>query len=58
MNQLSPDRRHSVLVRAKELGVPDLIDKIADESVGTTEEEIMEFLQKANHPCLSLDPIM
>ena len=41
-----------------ELGVPDLFDKIADETVGVTEEEIMPFLQEKGHPALSMDPII
>jgi len=44
--------------RGEELGVPDLYDKIADETVGTTEEEILEFLQKVGHPALEMDPII
>jgi acetyl-CoA synthase len=44
--------------RGEELGVPDLYDMIADETVGTTEEEIMPFLEKVGHPALSMDPII
>jgi len=44
--------------RAKELGMPDLLERVADESVGTTEEEIMAFLQEKQHPALTMDPIM
>jgi acetyl-CoA synthase len=44
--------------RGEELGVPDLIDRIADETVGTTEEEILPFLQEKKHPALEMDPIM
>jgi len=44
--------------RAEELGIPDLLDRIADESIGTTEEEILPFLQEKNHPAISMDPIM
>jgi len=43
---------------AKEIGIPDLIDRVADETVGTTEEEIMAFLEEKKHPALTLDPIM
>ena len=41
-----------------EMGVPDLYDKIADETVGTTEEEIMPWLEEKDHPALSMDPII
>ncbi|MFP4588246.1 MAG: hypothetical protein ACLFM3_09405, partial [Desulfohalobiaceae bacterium] len=44
--------------RAQELGYPDLYDKIADETVGTTEDEIMSFLKEKKHPALELEPIM
>ncbi len=44
--------------RAQELGVPDLLERIADETVGTTEAEVMEFLKKKKHPALDMDPIM
>jgi acetyl-CoA synthase len=44
--------------RAEEIGIPDLPDMIADESVGVTEEEILPFLQEKGHPALEMDPIL
>jgi len=44
--------------RAEELGVPDLFDKIADETVGMTEEEIQPWLEEKGHPALSMDPLI
>jgi len=44
--------------RAEELGVPNLLDMIADETVGVTEEEILPFLQEKGHPALTMDPII
>jgi acetyl-CoA synthase len=44
--------------RAKELGVPNLLDMIADETVGVTEEEILPFLQEKGHPALNMEPLM
>ena len=44
--------------RAEEMGVPGLYDMIADETVGTTEEEIMPFLEKVGHPALKMDSIV
>jgi acetyl-CoA synthase len=44
--------------RAKEIGIPNLLDMIADETVGTTEEEILPFLQEKGHPALTMDPII
>ena len=45
-------------VRAKELGVPNLMDMIADESIGVTEEAIMPFLTEKGHPALNLPSIL
>ncbi|MCL2337721.1 MAG: acetyl-CoA decarbonylase/synthase complex subunit alpha/beta, partial [Firmicutes bacterium] len=36
----------------------DFVDKIADESVGTSGEEIMAFLEEKAHPALTMDPLM
>ncbi|MFC1846729.1 acetyl-CoA decarbonylase/synthase complex subunit alpha/beta [Chloroflexota bacterium] len=44
--------------RAKEMGVPNLLDMVADETVGTTEEEILPFLQEKGHPALTMESIM
>jgi acetyl-CoA synthase len=44
--------------RAIELGVPNLIDMIADETVGTTEDEILPFLTEKGHPALTMAPII
>ncbi len=44
---------------AKELGIcDDFVNKIADETVAQTEEEVVEFLQKVNHPVLNLEPMI
>jgi acetyl-CoA synthase len=44
--------------RAKEMGVPNLLDMVADETIGTTEEEILPFLQEKGHPALTMESIM
>jgi acetyl-CoA synthase len=44
--------------RAEEIGIPNLLDMIADETIGVTEDEILPFLTEKNHPALSLDPIL
>lgn len=36
----------------------DFVDKIADETVGETEEEILPFLEEKQHPALTMDPMM
>jgi acetyl-CoA synthase len=40
------------------MGCPDLIDRIADETVGLTEEEILPFLQEKKHPALEMEPLV
>jgi acetyl-CoA synthase len=55
---LKEEIKDRIIARGKELGVPDLYDKIADETVGITEEEILPFLQEKGHPALSMDPII
>jgi acetyl-CoA synthase len=44
--------------RAEEMGVPNLMDMIADESVGETEDEILPFLEEKGHPALTMDSIL
>ena len=55
---LKEEIKERIIKRGEALGVPDLYDKIADETVGTTEEEIMPFLEKVGHPALKMDPIV
>ncbi len=43
---LKEELKDRIVARGKELGEPDLYDKIADETVGITEEEILPFLQE------------
>ncbi len=42
----------------EERGVSNLADRIADETIGVTEDEILPFLQEKEHPALSMDPIV
>jgi acetyl-CoA synthase len=39
-------------------GDPDLINKIADERVATTEEEVLAYLEEVGHPALAMEPLM
>ncbi len=55
---LKEEIKERLLKRGEELGVPNLIDMIADETVGITEEEILPFLQEKGHPALSMDSII
>jgi acetyl-CoA synthase len=55
---LKEELRERLLRRGQELGVPDLIDRIADETVGITEADIMPFLKEKDHPALKLESIV
>ncbi|OGX19725.1 MAG: CO dehydrogenase/CO-methylating acetyl-CoA synthase complex subunit beta, partial [Omnitrophica WOR_2 bacterium RBG_13_44_8b] len=44
--------------RAEEVGVPDLVEKIADETVATSSEELIAYLAKFKHPALDMPPLM
>jgi acetyl-CoA synthase len=55
---LKDEIRERLIQRGTEMGEPDLVDKIADETVGITEEEILPFLQEKGHPALSMPPII
>ena len=44
--------------RAKEMGVPNLLDMIADETIGVTEEEILPFLEEKGHPALTMESLL
>jgi acetyl-CoA synthase len=45
------------LARAKEEGIPDLLDRIGDETVATTGEELLEFMTKKEHPALTMEAL-
>ena len=52
---LKEELRERLEERARELGIPDLLDKIADEDVGVSEDEVLKFLQEKGHPVLTLE---
>lgn len=55
---LKEELKDRIMKRGAAMGVPDLYDKIADETIGTTEEEIMPFLQEKGHPALGMESII
>lgn len=42
---------------AEREGDPDLIERIADERIATTVEELLAHLEEHNHPALVMDPM-
>lgn len=45
-------------IRAKEIGHPDFINKIADETKATTIDQLLEFLNQAKHPALEMPSLI
>ncbi|MHB1456825.1 MAG: acetyl-CoA decarbonylase/synthase complex subunit alpha/beta [Armatimonadota bacterium] len=43
--------------RAEEIGIPGLVNMIADETVAETAEEVVEYLIKMGHPAMEMDPL-
>ncbi|MEK6778582.1 MAG: acetyl-CoA decarbonylase/synthase complex subunit alpha/beta [Candidatus Deferrimicrobiota bacterium] len=52
--QLGADLR----ARAAEIGMPDLVDKIADETIAVTPDKLLEHLVKVGHPALSMPSLL
>ncbi|MBI4981894.1 MAG: hypothetical protein HZC15_01920 [Candidatus Omnitrophica bacterium] len=44
--------------RAEEIGDVLFVDKIADETIATTAEELLAFLEKVGHPALTMPPMI
>ena len=55
---LKEELKERIDARGEELGYPNFYDMIADETVGTSEEEIMDFLKEKGHPALDMAPIV
>jgi acetyl-CoA synthase len=53
--ELKEDLADRLRERAEAIGEPDLVDKIADETVGITADEILPWLMEKEHPALSMD---
>lgn len=55
---LKEELRPKLQKRAEEIGIPDLIEKIADETIANTEEELVSWIKKVEHPVLKLSPLL
>lgn len=55
---LKEELREGLLRRGEEVGIPDLIDKICDETIAIDEAGVYEYLQKVGHPAVEMDPIV
>ncbi len=56
--ELKEAMRDALQKRAEELGEPDFVDKIADETVTTDAEGLMEWMVKVDHPALRMPPLL
>jgi len=52
--ELKDEMRQDLQARAEELGMPDFVDKIADENIAIDGQALVEFLTKVNHPALAM----
>ncbi|MFH1283763.1 MAG: acetyl-CoA decarbonylase/synthase complex subunit alpha/beta [bacterium] len=50
--------REQLAERARELGVPDLLDKIADETITSDVGELVAFLTEKKHPAMELGELV
>jgi len=57
-SRLKEEIREALDALASEDGEEGFLDKIADETVANTEEEVLEHLQKVGHPALSMEPML
>jgi len=55
---LKEELRDKLNIRGKELGIDNITDMIADETVGLTQEEILPFLKDKKHPALEMEPMV
>lgn len=44
--------------RSEGIGIPDFFDKICDETIAVTEEDVMTHMASVGHPALEMDPIL
>jgi len=49
--------RDRLEARATEAGIPGFVDMIADETVATNAEELVEYMTQVGHPALEMDPL-
>lgn len=50
--------REAFNIRAAEEGIPDLLDRIADETVAEDAERLLDFLTNVKHPALEMEPMI
>jgi acetyl-CoA synthase len=56
--RLKEELHERLMKRGEELGIPGLIDMIADETVATTEDEVLAYITEKGHPALTMESIL
>jgi acetyl-CoA synthase len=56
--ELKEAMRKELEARAAELGHEGFVDKIADETITTTAEGLVEWMAKVDHPALAMPPLL
>ncbi len=56
--ELKEEMKDDLKRRGEEIGDPDFVDKIGDETVAEDAEKLIEFLQKAGHPAMSMESLI
>ncbi len=55
--ELKEALKERLIKRGEEIGIPNFIDMLADETIATDGVALLEFLEKVNHPALTMDPM-
>ncbi|MCD4754256.1 MAG: CO dehydrogenase/CO-methylating acetyl-CoA synthase complex subunit beta [Deltaproteobacteria bacterium] len=55
---LKEEIRDRLQERAEEENVSDLVEMIADDEVGITEDEVLRYIKEKEHPALSMEKVM
>jgi acetyl-CoA synthase len=55
---LKEELRDRLQQRAEEENVPDLVEMIADDEVGITEDEVLRYIKEKGHPALSMESVV
>ncbi|MDP8237414.1 MAG: acetyl-CoA decarbonylase/synthase complex subunit alpha/beta [Candidatus Erginobacter occultus] len=55
--ELKEALRDRLIRRGEEIGIPDFIELLADETIAENSADLLEFLQMKNHPALKMEPM-
>jgi len=56
--RLKEELKDMLVAAAERAGLEGFVDKIADETCGSTEEQVVEWCQKVGHPALAMPPLL